>query len=685
MAHLVTAMISFSPVLIVAALYFSASTSKTSCGALQTHHSSFRHSRRHPFKLRYKPSWGAPSTHPFSSNSRMDMTLRTKSDEETTDDEKLLESVDISTLQALCEQYSLSPSGDKAEMLRRLREFANQQAELDRQRQQGRTTRVEANLEGKARHTIVDDAYPEEGGDEDSQGYFYFAAAESELEKKQREEEKHRQKIQKKKQEMEASQSRITSPLPPKDVQPNEKGERVVTVYSTTDKNDLTGMTTQSGYFQSDMSMDGIGYQQKSLKANQPEESLIGGPFGDTSGSRRKKTDERQIEKAKDSLRELVRNLLATTGAPAFQDEYEEGDETASNSFASPYGFTGFQSERIPPGLLSESSYDLRLQNGNALKEILSEYEIQAIGHDGMAADDVEKGGGHYREVEKVGSFLDGFRKAEERRVARETSAMLLDRLVKEGIVGLDQMLSGMVREGEDPSYLGAESGQVGELNSALVRYLEDAIREQERRVERSQDSNKKVTGDNAPSSIEEDGLDLAWNVTHGEDGTIIETIDPNNPLVGQMIKDELQRSKGQDGKQTESDFQRMTVQEKMLLLLKLLRDRVKVEAVIGNDSHARNLRILAYCLKARSDEERHQLILDELGMSLDSLDVFSDLVSSSIDYAEARSNDDFMPGQKEKAPVSPLLNVSKLRSIKDTVERIKAVQSWKASGVSQN
>jgi hypothetical protein len=64
---------------------------------------------------------------------------------------------------------------------------------------------------------------------------------------------------------------------------------------------------------------------------------------------------------------------------------------------------------------------------------------------------------------------------------------------------------------------------------------------------------------------------------------------------------------------------------------------------------------------------------------------VFSDLVSSSIDYAEARSNDDFMPGQKEKAPVSPLLNVSKLRSIKDTVERIKAVQSWKASGVSQN
>ena len=61
-----------------------------------------------------------------------------------------------------------------------------------------------------------------------------------------------------------------------------------------------------------------------------------------------------------------------------------------------------------------------------------------------------------------------------------------------------------------------------------------------------------------------------------------------------------------------------MTVQEKMLLLLKLLRDRIKVEAVIGNDEHARNLRLLAYCLKAANDDERHQLILNELGNSLD-------------------------------------------------------------------
>ena len=57
---------------------------------------------------------------------------------------------------------------------------------------------------------------------------------------------------------------------------------------------------------------------------------------------------------------------------------------------------------------------------------------------------------------------------------------------------------------------------------------------------------------------------------------------------------------------------------EKMLLLLKLLRDRVKVEAVVGNDQHARNLRILAYSIKAANDEQRQQLIQEELGGSMD-------------------------------------------------------------------
>ena len=121
-----------------------------------------------------------------------------------------------------------------------------------------------------------------------------------------------------------------------------------------------------------------------------------------------------------------------------------------------------------------------------------------------------------------------------------------------------------------------------------------------------------------------ESDVDLVWNVTRGDDGTIIETIDPNNPRVGQMLREELEKT--QDGVQAGlgDRLLSMTVQEKMLLLLKLLRDRVKVEAVVGNDAHARNLRILAYCLKAANDEERHELIFNELGNSLDvSLAIF--------------------------------------------------------------
>lgn len=538
------------------------------------------------------------------------------------DDETLLQSIDPSTLQNLCEQYSISTSGSKQEMLDRLREFANQQAQIDQHRRHRRTQRVEANLEGKARHTIVDEGFVMEKDDDDGdgsdelQGYFYYEATETKEEKKQREETRRKEK-QKQLQLARKKQTHLTTPPPLKDIKPNEKGERVVTVYSTTDKNDLTGMAAQAPM--SDMSMDNARYQQKSIRADQPEESLVGGPFGDTTGSKRKKADANQIEDAKKKIRDIASNLLATTGAPAFQDDYEEGDDTTTtmaNEFTSPYGFTGFEPGRIPPDLLSKSSVALRADNGRALKEVLSEYELQAIGHDGMAADDKSQGGGHYREVEKVGSFLEGFRKAEERRVARETSSMLLERLVKEGVKGLDQLLAGMVREGDDLGDMSLSEG--GELNSALVRYLEEAIREQEQRVRKTltlADTNS--NNEKSPRDKDYEKDVLLWNVTRGEDGTIIETIDPNTPMVKQMLREELEKTK--EGAEVLAEtLVTMTVQEKMLLLLKLLRDRVKVEAVVGNDTHARNLKVLAYCLKAANDEERQQLILEELGNSLD-------------------------------------------------------------------
>ena len=533
---------------------------------------------------------------------------------EESSDEQLLEEVDISTLQNLCEQYSISSSGGKQEMLQRLRDFANEQAEAEQQRRKGRAERVEANFEGKARHTILEeDVITAEGEDlddeEETSGYFYYAAAVTEEEQKKEEEEKRRQKLKLKKQQMAKSQSHLTSPPIPEDIKPNGKGERVVTVYSTTDKNDMTGVTAQTPF--ADMSMDSAGYQQRSIGTDQPEQSLIGGPFGDTSGSKRKKADADVSEKAKEKIREIVRSLLATTGAPAFQDDYEEGD--AMLAFSS---FTGFESDRIPPETLSSSSSALRVQNGAVLKEALSEFEIDAIGHDGMAADDRSKGGGHYREVEKVGSFLDAFRKAEERRVSRETATMLLNRLVKEGVKGLDELLSGMLREGEEPNY-GEDSDQIGELNGALVRYLDESIREQELRAKMQK---VEPTNPRKPNEIieVEDEMDMMWNVTRGVDGTIIETLDPNDPSVGKMLQDELRKSEHTDTQRQEEQLRSLTVQEKMLLLLKLLRDRVKVEAVIGNDVHARNLRLLAYCLKAGSDEERRTLIRDVLGNSLD-------------------------------------------------------------------
>ncbi len=102
---------------------------------------------------------------------------------------------------------------------------------------------------------------------------------------------------------------------------------------------------------------------------------------------------------------------------------------------------------------------------------------MRANGHNGFNADDRSKGGGHYCVVEEIGTFLEGYRKAEVCLIARETSSMMLDRLVKEGLRGLDKLLSGMVREGNTDLSDGIRAlSEGGELNGALVRYLEEAI-----------------------------------------------------------------------------------------------------------------------------------------------------------------------------------------------------------------
>ena len=70
---------------------------------------------------------------------------------------------------------------------------------------------------------------------------------------------------------------------------------------------------------------------------------------------------------------------------------------------------------------------------------------------------------------------------AEVRRIARETSSMMLERLVNKGLRGFDKLLAGMVREGNTDLRDGIRaSSEGGKLNGALVRYLEEAIRLQE-------------------------------------------------------------------------------------------------------------------------------------------------------------------------------------------------------------
>ena len=61
--------------------------------------------------------------------------------------------------------------------------------------------------------------------------------------------------------------------------------------------------------------------------------------------------------------------------------------------------------------------------------------------------------------------------------MARETTTVLLDKLVTEGIEGLDFLRASMTKTSDD-------TGDVGELNDALLDYLNDSIRQQEKKVE---------------------------------------------------------------------------------------------------------------------------------------------------------------------------------------------------------
>jgi hypothetical protein len=633
------------------------------------------------------------------------------------DDEKLLQQVSLTQLKDLCRQYSITTKGSKETLLARLRSFAQEQAALEQERRKRLVRRVEQGIDdtqgnGKAKYKTVSNIHNSEDSndidyekEEDSlDGVFYFSLPNNGTDSpkiytatKITDDNDNNSSSTSSKHNVN-KRNPINVPPPPPGLEPNEKGERVVTVYSTTDQNDLTGMTTSSQSpfgNKNDVGMMGGYSRAGSSKNSSPEETLAGGPFGDTSGSQRKKASEKEMDAAKESIYELVFSLLAMTGAPGFKDDatsmeeeilmsdddadrndssmndqYNTGRIYKKVSNVNDFGFVGFDSSRVPSSMLTSNSKALRAGNGEALQQVLSEFEMQAIGYDGMSGDDKTRGGGHYLEVRKVGTFLEGFRKAEVRRVSRETATMLLDKLVNEGVNGLDQMLSSMTK-GSD------ESNDAGELNDSLVLYLEDAIKQQEKKVEaivRKEDNRSRMGESmNGKKWSSEDDISSLWNVTKNELGEIIETLDPNDPKVKKQLEKESLIELSQLN--SPENVRAKSPSEQLLILLTLLKERIKAEAVFTNDENGRNLRVLAYCLHASSDQQREKIIYDNFGSSLDRLDLFYELLLSSIEYAESTSH------QLQPSRNGPL-NVRLLQSIKDLVQDMKEKQVWKASGL---
>jgi len=636
-----------------------------------------------------------------------DTSASSDDDVEYSNDESLLEAVASSQLEDLCDQLNLSKEGNKRELLSRLRQHAQEKAQSERDRNLSRLERVAQGMDegnAKARHTIVTGSDVQNGGDNDGDGdddgFFYFSLPAKNDDPNKKDKAKSNTKLSKvsvDESDYKKTQSYIRAPPKLSDVEPNTDGERTVTVYSSTDRNDLTGVNAAqtSATGTSDSSTLGLGGANSYNPSGQgmsdkPEATLAGGPFGDQSGNVKRKASEKELDQAIEVITELVQNLLAMTGAPGFQDNVMpmemEGaplaDETSTTTTPSPvdgtnvfatatnFGFVGFDASRVPTSMLTDNSNVLRVGNGEALTKVLTDFEMRSIGLDGKAADDKHKGGGHYLEVRKVATFLEGFRNAEVRRVARETATMLLDKLVAEGVKGLDTMLMTMTKGCDD-------SSDAGELNDSLVLYLEDAIRQQEKKfgkkigIQGIKNSWTEMANDRE-DKYTEDSVSSLWNVTTGEDGEIIESLDPNDPSVKQSLEQELKSS-------TKTQLQTapsLEPTEQLLILLTLLKERVKAEALFPNDERGRNLRLLAYCIHADNEKDRETILTEQFGSSLDRIDSFLELLTSSIDYAESTSH------QLQPSKSAPL-NIRLLNSIKATVEDIKDNQAWEASGIS--
>ena len=577
------------------------------------------------------------------------------------EDELLLQQVPLDQLQSLCQQLRLDDEGSKPMLLKRLRQYAQDQVTQETSRRELYTQRVQDGFgtDPKERYELVDhggggpttrwkrapanDDLDED--DDDDEFFIYYDKSAWENGNTTTgntagppNTNQTTTKTEARRRPAYLTQAAVTAPPMPPDLEPNDDGERVVTIYSTTEPNDLTGIQASDP-----------GPQRR---ANTQEllEAAVGGQTKDrpwemdstatssSSHTNRRTTNDQDMETATAQITDLVQSLLAQSGAPAFramlahqQDDDDNdllgttGASSSSSSFPIPTEFVGFDPTQVPTNQLASASKYIRTGRGQVLETVLREFEIQAIGQDGMAGDNRDKGGGHYREVSKVRAFLQGYRKAQVRRLARETTTLLLDKLVQEGVEGLDLTLASMTRSSDDTSDF------AGELNDSLLDFLNDAIRQQEKKVEQVMSQRRLQKGENERrqavigDDMQEDSaesIDQLWNVTT-ENGERVESIDPNDPMVKRVLAQELQKQQDADAAAATCSQESIvhvpeSPAEKLLLLLTLLRDRLQAEAAFAPDGKGRSLRLLAYCLRISSSDEREQLLSKELGGSLD-------------------------------------------------------------------
>jgi hypothetical protein len=578
--------------------------------------------------------------------------FQSSDDENDMDDENLLKETSKKELVELCDQFDLSTKGNKSDMLLRLREYATGQQEVEKKRLLQRRKNVEEGTgDERERFEIVDDAI--DADDEEDEIFFYYESKvdDDDIEKKKKEK---RPEITS---ETTSSSQGLTTAPPPPPVEPDENGERVVTVYSTMEQNDLTGVAAaQPGQAAS--------FDPMTSSTSDPADA----PW-DTNNPRKADSSDVEIDAAKEAVTEVVQNLLSMTGLQGFSPDNDDEMPTLRRSqIEGPIGFVDFDPSIVPAELLGRASKSIRTGRGEVLREVLREFELRAIGDDGSAIDDVEKGGGHYRQVSKVRSFLEGFRRAEVRRLARETVTLLLDKLVSEGIEGLDVSLASMARSSDDTA------DEAGELNDSLLDYLDDAIRQQGKKVDQIVDSSKKIAEFEraVADEPEVDQIENLWKMD-SEEGDRVEIFDPNDLQNKKALTAEFEKVADESSSSPQAIIP-SSAQEKLLMLLKILRERIKIEATFSHDEKSRNLRILAYCLQLKTNKLREEMIMKEFGLTLDRLDSFAELVNSSIEYGESTSHQ-LQPSKYGS------LNISLLKKILEITKETKKKQTWKASG----